>query len=139
MSKILVLQGIPASGKTTYAKQFMVDNPGYLRVNRDDLRLMFKGVWTPTIEKLVELTEFNIARKAIENDYNVIVDDTNLNPKYQKAWKDFADEVGAEIEFKLFTVSLEEAIKRDEEREHPVGAGVVKGFYERYKDVIENV
>ena len=44
MKKVLVLKGIPASGKSTYAKQLVKDNPGmYKRINRDDLRHMLDG------------------------------------------------------------------------------------------------
>lgn len=38
MPKLLVLKGLPASGKSTYAKELV--NKGWKRVNKDDLRAM---------------------------------------------------------------------------------------------------
>lgn len=38
MSKILVLQGPPASGKSTYARELAEDDWNWVIVNRDSLR-----------------------------------------------------------------------------------------------------
>lgn len=38
MSKILVLQGPPASGKSTFARKFVKSNLDWVIVNRDSLR-----------------------------------------------------------------------------------------------------
>ena len=38
--KLLVLQGIPASGKSTYARELVKNSGAWVRVNRDDLRNM---------------------------------------------------------------------------------------------------
>jgi len=132
MPKILVLQGIPASGKTTFAKQFVKDNEHWIRVNRDDIRRMFGEYWVPKREYLVEATEYAIAEEAIINGWNVIVDDTNLNPIYIDGWKEIAGLNNCEIEFKEFKISLEEALKRDSERENPVGKETVTRFYRKY-------
>lgn len=36
--ELIILRGLPGSGKTTWAKAFAQDEPWYHRVNRDDLR-----------------------------------------------------------------------------------------------------
>lgn len=36
--KILVLQGPPASGKSTFAKEFVKDKPDWIIVSRDEIR-----------------------------------------------------------------------------------------------------
>ena len=40
--KITILIGIPASGKSTYAKDYIRNNADTVRVKRDDLRVMLK-------------------------------------------------------------------------------------------------
>ena len=43
MQKIIILKGIPASGKSTFAKEYIQTNPNFRRVNRDELRTMHNG------------------------------------------------------------------------------------------------
>lgn len=93
---------------------------------------MFGEYWIPKREHLVETTEYAIAKEAIINGWNVIVDDTNLNPIYIDGWKEIAELNNCEIEFKEFKISLEEALKRDSERENPVGEETVTRFYRKY-------
>jgi predicted kinase len=40
--EVLVLIGIPGSGKSTWAKDFVSNNSDWIRVNRDDFRDMLK-------------------------------------------------------------------------------------------------
>ena len=132
MPKMLILSGIPASGKSTFAKQFVKENDGWIRINKDDIRRMFGEYWLPKRESLVEAAEYSIAKEAIFFGWNIIVDDTNLNPKYIKVWKELADKFEYEIEYKEFKVSLEQALEWDSKRENPVGETVIRGFYKKY-------
>ena len=136
MPKMLILSGIPASGKSTFAKQFVKENDKWIRINKDDIRRMFGEYWLPKRESLVEAAEYSIAEDAAFYGWNIIIDDTNLNPKYIKVWKEFADEFEYEIEYKEFKVSLEQALEWNSKRENPVGEQVIRGFYEKnYKKV----
>lgn len=132
MPKILVLQGCPSTGKSTFAKQFVKENNKWIRINKDDIRRMFGEYWLPKRESLVESAEYSIAEEAAFYGWNIIIDDTNLNPKYIKVWKELADEFKYEIEYKEFKVSLEQALEWDSKRENPVGENVIKGFYKKY-------
>ena len=138
MSKILVLQGAPSTGKSTFAKKFVEENKKWIRVNRDDIRRMFGKYWLPKREMVVEASEYSIAEEALGWGWNVLVDDTNLNPSYIDAWKDIADMTQSEIEFKSFWCPLNEAIKRDSERENPVGEETIRNFYVKY-NIPENI
>jgi predicted kinase len=133
MANILVLQGVPASGKTTWAKEFVKKNPKYIRVSRDDLRNMRGKYWEPSQENLITKYEYFAVYTALADGYNVLIDATNLNQRTIDNWNKLATEFKAEIEFKLFTVSLEEAIKRDSSRENPVGEGTIRKFYNLYR------
>ena len=51
MSKLLILKGLPASGKSTYAKELV--SKGWKRVNKDDLRSMIDGgKWSKKNEEM---------------------------------------------------------------------------------------
>jgi len=131
--KILVLQGIPASGKSTWAREFIkAEGLYWVIVNRDSMRNMLGDYWVPTREKLIDSMEESSVILALNRNYNVIIDATNLNPKTIAKWSNLATEYGADIEFKLFNVALDEAIKRDSLRDKPVGAKVIKDFYFKY-------
>lgn len=129
--KVILLKGLPASGKSTYAKKLA--QSGYTRVNKDDLRAMLdNGKWTKDNEKLVLKIRDEIIVKALEAGKSVVVDDTNLHPKHAEQIKTLIRPFGATFETKMFEVTVEEAIKRDLAREKSVGADVIKGMYNQF-------
>jgi len=78
MNKLLILQGIPASGKSTWAREFISkDNNSkkWIIVNRDSIRSMLGEYWVPTREDLVSEIEKYTIETALLRDYNVIVED----------------------------------------------------------------
>ncbi|MBR5298208.1 MAG: AAA family ATPase, partial [Parabacteroides sp.] len=94
--QILALQGVPASGKSTWAQQYSKDNPGWVIVSRDIIRKGFSDEWSPKLEKTVIDMEDSMIRNAVESGYSVIVDDTNLNPLTIKHLEDLAGELNLE-------------------------------------------
>ena len=132
MSKIIVLQGPPASGKTTWAKEFIKGKTQWIRVNRDEIRLMCGDYWIPSREPLISIYEELMIRHALTNNYNVIVDATNLNAKTKQKWKDIAEEYSADIEYKEFIIPYEIAIERDKNRDLVVGEDTIRTFYHKY-------
>lgn len=155
--KLILTVGIPDSGKTFYARNFVNESPTTrIRINNDDIRNMLGPYWVPEREDLVSNTKRNIALYAIHQGYDIIVDNMNLNPKEIKFWQDIVDFHNSylkesrieqpdrvrweyEIEFKYFLdTPLEECIRRDSLRENPIGEIVIRNIYEKYKDLINN-
>ena len=133
MNKLLILQGIPASGKSTFAKQWVEEDPKTrVIVNRDSIRRGLGVYWVPSREDLVSEIEMSMVEMVLMNDYDVCLDSTNLNPSYLSKWVKFADEHKYIIEYKKFDISLEEALERDKNREFPVGEKVINQFYNKY-------
>lgn len=136
--KVIVLRGLIASGKTTYAKQ-LVDTYGYKRVNKDDIRAMVdNSKWSDKNEKeVLKIRDSLISRWLIEG-YSVVVDDTNFVQKHIDTIKETVDLVNAlkdkNIEFEIvdFDTPLYECIERDSKREHPVGKKVIIKMYNQY-------
>lgn len=102
MNKIIVLQGPPASGKSTYAKSMAKAGTPYVIVNRDSIREAREEYWIPEQENYIsDLEEFGV-RSAVNRGLIPIIDATNLNPKTIQKWNDLAKELNCEIEFKPF-------------------------------------
>lgn len=131
MKKLIICKGLPASGKTTWSKQYVLDNPTYVRVNRDDIRYMLGTYWMIARERLVTDIERDAVESALSRGYNVIVDATNL--RGETGWEKLAERNEAIIEVKDFThVELKLCIQRDQQRENPVGKEVIERMYNKY-------
>ena len=139
MKKLIILQGIPASGKSTYAKKLVQENPGmYKRVNRDDLRAMLDaGHFSKGNEKFVKRVRDYIVEDALSSGKHVIIDDTNLVASTVEHLKNLAqkhtEKTGhpVKVETKLFDIPMEEAIERDSKRENPVGKQVIRRMHQQ--------
>lgn len=137
MSKLIICRGLPASGKSTWAKQWVLEDPEHrIRVNQDDIRLMLGKYWVPSREKLVQEIQFDAILKALSRGFDIVIDNTNLNKKVLdgfdrliKTYKDY------EIEYKdFFDTPLSVCIERDKNRDLQVTEKVIRSFYNNYKD-----
>jgi|SRR5882757_4005522 len=126
MSKLLMLKGLSASGKSTYAREYIAKSGNAARINRDDLRAMlFDSVWTGKRESVVVDIEKAIAEVCFKHDLTAVVDDTNLTQKHRDMWGGFAKAHEATFVIQDFDVPLETCIARDRNRDKPVGAAVI--------------
>lgn len=125
-----MLKGLPASGKSTYAKELV--KQGYKRVNKDDLRAMIDdGKWSEINEKNIRDMELHLVVEQLNKGKNVVVDSTNF--AYEDYWQHIAEKAGAEFEVKFFDVPLQECIERDARRgDKSVGKKVILGMYNKY-------
>ena len=80
MSKIILTRGLPASGKSTWAKEFARVNPNVVRVSRDDLRSqLFPGAdYRDIDEDLITEAETALVRAALRQGKTVVVDAMHL-------------------------------------------------------------
>ena len=133
MNKLLILQGIPASGKSTFAKQWVEKSPETrVIVSRDAIRRSLGVYWVPSREHLVSSIEEHSVWEALDSGYDVCLDATNFNQTFLNKWVEITDSLNIPIEYKRFNISLEEALERDRNREHSVGDDVVIKFYNNY-------
>ena len=137
MNKLIICRGIPASGKTFWAKQWVLEDSEHrVRINQDDIRLMLGKYWVPSREKLVQEIQFDAIIEALNREFDVVIDNTNLNNKvldqFNRLIKTFED---YEIEYKdFFDTPLSVCIERDKNRDLQVTEKVIRSFYNNYKD-----
>lgn len=133
MSKVLFMKGLPASGKSTYAKE-LVAKGGWKRVNKDDLRAMLdNSEWSKANEKLVKEVRDLIIVETLAAGYNVVVDDTNLVGGHIDHIKELTKSFNPEYEEKFMNTPLAECIRRDMLRPESVGKKVIRRMYEAVK------
>jgi predicted kinase len=149
--KAIITVGVSASGKSTFAKEWVkegyakksyTDKDGEFEVyrniraeiNRDTIRQGLveadgkEWSWSAwNWKREGEVTEIVTARinAAIDAKKDIIVSDTNLSAKYRNAMVKMLESHGYKVEFKEFPVTWEEAVKRDNARANGVGITVL--------------
>lgn len=131
--KLLLLRGLPASGKTTFAKELVRNDGNWIRVNKDDLRNMLNGgKWSGKHERRIVQLERQLVEEVLKDGKNVVIDDTNFNLAHERWYREIAKRYNADFEIKEFDTPLEECIKRDNARPNGVGETVIRRMYNQY-------
>lgn len=134
MSKLLMLKGLPASGKSTYAKELV--SKGWKRVNKDDLRAMIdSSKWSKENEKNIIEARDLLVIQYLDSGFNVVVDDTNFADIHAETLAEIADNCDNDVTFEVMFIDtpLIECIRRDALRgDKSVGDKVIMGMYTRY-------
>jgi predicted kinase len=134
VTRLLITRGLPASGKTTFARKLQ---PMVVRVNRDDLRVLLHGrrLFTQWAEGQVTVVQRAMVETLLRAGASVIVDDTNLRPQRVREWAELAARFHAGFEVHDFTdVPLAECLRRDAARpaEEQVGEAGIRRMFDRY-------
>ena len=131
--KLIILCGIPGSGKSTYAKTYMERNYNMIHLSSDEIRKELYGdeniqgnpgeVFTLMQKRAIE---------ALNNGNDVIYDATNITRK------DRAGIIGicpkfAKIECHIIWAPIEVCIQRDAERDRTVGKEVIDRMLKRFQ------
>jgi predicted kinase len=138
--KVIILRGLPASGKSTYARNLLDENPGaYKRLNKDELRVMLdNNHHTNHNEKFIEKVRDLMLIEALVDGKHVIVDDTNLSDRPVERIKNVIRKFNADhnqqvqVEIKEMNVSLDECLERDKSRDKKVGDEVILKMHRQH-------
>lgn len=118
--ELIITRGLPASGKTTYALDWIRAAPELrVRTNRDEMRAALYGEYVLPYhqEQTVTVAQQAAVRALLRAGKSVIVDDTHLRPKYVKPWFEMAQSLNVFAKTLDFDhVTIEECIERDKRR-----------------------
>jgi predicted kinase len=135
--KMKICVGISGAGKSTLAKK-LVENEGYVEISRDNFREQLFGQnykFTKQNEKIIEDKVEKYWQELLLTRPNVIVSDTNLNPKYRQLWIDRAHANGYLSELVPLEITLEEAYKRNLKRGYKaLDTNVLNNQYAKWLD-----
>lgn len=134
LKKVLILVGLPGSGKSKFATDLLLSEPGqWVRTNKDLLREMaHASLWTPEHEIFIEKMRNQIILMALQDGKNVIIDDTNFGDSLTQIQELVRGKAFIEINDSFLQVPLEECIRRDLKRFHSVGKDVILKMYNTY-------
>lgn len=135
MPRLIMTKGLPASGKSTWAKQQVVASHGRTkRVNKDDLRAMLDdSLWSKQNEKDILAVRDLIVEYHLSHGHDVIVDDTNLTPNHEATLRKIAAVNGAEFAIESFIdVPLATCIIRNAQRANPVPEKAIRSMFNTF-------
>lgn len=133
LPNLILLKGLPGSGKTTWALQYLASHPGSKRINKDDLRNMLdlgRG-WSGPREAFITQARDALVLAALESEHDVIVDDTNLNLVHEFRLRDITQGL-CTFEVKFIDTDIETCISNDLKRARSVGERVIRGMWRDY-------
>lgn len=141
--RLLILIGAPGSGKSTFSKYLLRTEENWVRINRDDFRMMQFGgtLMTTDIESNITKMVNASVRSLLQTKTNVVLDATNCNNRvledYISQFNDLAD-----IHFKIFQESIETLVHRCEKRNEETGkyisTSTIKRFVKQLNMTMDN-
>ncbi|MFJ8209758.1 AAA family ATPase [Streptomyces sp. NPDC096033] len=133
-----VMTGLPASGKTTAARALQAEAGGRMRrVNLDDLRAMLdlpdpeRGRSYRHEQTVLAVQDAAVAA-AVADGFDVVVDNTHLTSHIPKRLKAAVAGRATFVVHDFTDVPVEECLRRDAERERPVGEEIIRILAEKH-------
>ena len=132
---LLIVRGVPGSGKSTYAKKWVSENPQTrTRVNRDDLRNMVYNRYElePGEENYINKLEQSLIVTALQNKKSVVVDNVNLKRKYVQPYLKIAADYNVPVIHKDIYVDLDTVLTRNKNRDRVVPEHVIHKMWKNF-------
>jgi len=140
---IIVLSGVPGSGKTSFAKKYFKEEQ---ILSSDYFRKILGGVFfikdslipnQNVSNKAFELMEYLLEERA-KHGYLTVIDATNLEWQYIKQWKKIAEKYERNFFVFIFQVDKESVIKWNEKRKERVSDEIIEKFFKKYENLLKN-
>lgn len=120
MRTVIILRGLPACGKSTFARELLrKEAKRWKRINKDDLRNMLDdGSFDHDREDFIRSVQDTLILKALRDGYDVVIDNTHLVPQTLRKLHRLLESVGnIKVLEKCFNVTVAECKKRNALRE----------------------
>jgi len=129
LKRIILMIGVPGSGKTTLAKK--IAEKGFHYINADGIR---EELYGNAAEQGDKEEVFNLFFQRLDElmkvGTDVIIDNTNLNPKQRKPILERAEQFGySDVQLWLMDVPLDLCLVRNKSRERIVPEDIVSNMF----------
>ena len=132
--EVHILIGLPASGKSTFGKDFILSNPNSTMISSDSIRFKLFGD---------EATQgdpakvFEVLYKKMENEltngYTVVIDATNINVRDRSKAIQIAKKYKANVIGHVMKTPIAECIRRNDKRKRKVPDYVYDNMIRKYE------
>ena len=130
---LILLVGIPGSGKTTYAEKYIKENPNAVHLSSDKIRA---ELWGNEATQGDNNEVFSLMQSraiyALNNGQSVVYDATNVTRKDRSYIITLCPKF-AKIECYIIWAPIETCIERDAARERTVGKEVIDRMLKRFQ------
>jgi predicted kinase len=131
MSKFIMMVGLPASGKSYYAREIAIKEDAII-MSSDSLRQELydnEDTQDHNTELFVEL--HRRIKDALREDISVVYDATNTSYKKRKAFLDELKKIPCEKECYLIATPFEKCIEQNNKRDRKVPENVIERMYKQ--------
>lgn len=136
MKRMILLCGLPASGKTKFHK----DNPelfkGVVRLSLDDFRRLMTGKdfhlpFEPVVHAWIDMT----GRYHLSQGQSILIDATAVRSNLRTKWVKLAKEYDFRTEIYFINTPYFTCIERDQKRDRHVGEEIIKRMSEQFDEI----
>jgi len=130
--ELIVICGLPGSGKSTYVKKMWGDS--HVVICADEFRKVHTGrdfypSAEPVIYQMVKVTVEVLLRRSMP----VVIDMTSLTVKSRLKWVELARKCGAPVRCVWMDVATSTCLARNASRERKVPVQVIEAMADRFK------
>lgn len=139
MVELIIMRGLPGSGKTVWATRWQKEAPQRVRLSRDDLRESLygvQGVATDEQEQAITGILHAQCRSYLANGVSVVIDATNLRTRHAREYATIAHELDVPYTVQDVNTGVSECVlndmfRRDRGGRH-VGSEVIEDMGRRF-------
>lgn len=131
---LYITVGVPGSGKSTFAKDFISKHPEIKYLSSDELRAKFgSGEEDQSVTPQVFGFIKNKTKNALSNGKSVLVDSTAVTERNRKDFVNIAKETGARLVAFVFLTKESEVKRRNLLRDRKVPEWVIDKMLKSFK------
>jgi predicted kinase len=131
---MLILCGLPASGKSTRRREWLAEDPdGRIYVNYDEMRASDGVPFSRKHEDEIKARAITTVRAAADAGLSVCIDNTNLSQRVREMWRQLGRSLSMTVVEEEIDTPVEECVRRDRLRgKARVGRAVIENMALRY-------